>query len=51
MDPVERLYLDALMEDPAVPAHSLRPQLLAGARARRRPAAPTATWAEPYAGR
>ncbi|WP_188187293.1 maleylpyruvate isomerase family mycothiol-dependent enzyme [Nonomuraea sp. SYSU D8015] len=51
MDPVERLYLDALMEDPAVPAQSLRPQLLAGARARRRPAAPTAAWAEPYAGR
>ncbi|NRQ30500.1 maleylpyruvate isomerase family mycothiol-dependent enzyme [Nonomuraea sp. NN258] len=51
MEPVERLYLDALMEDPAVPAGSLRPQLLAGARARRRPAAPTATWAEPYAGR
>ncbi|MEO3885731.1 maleylpyruvate isomerase family mycothiol-dependent enzyme [Nonomuraea sp. B5E05] len=51
MDPVERLYLDALMADPAVPAHSLRPQLLAGARARRRPAAPTAAWAEPYAGR
>ncbi|MEU8395785.1 maleylpyruvate isomerase family mycothiol-dependent enzyme [Nonomuraea sp. NPDC048892] len=51
MDPVERLYLDAMMEDPAVPAHSLRPQLLSGARARRRPAAPTAAWAEPYAGR
>ncbi|SEG34017.1 Mycothiol maleylpyruvate isomerase N-terminal domain-containing protein [Nonomuraea solani] len=51
MDPVERLYMDAMMEDPAVPAHSLRPQLLAGARARRRPAAPTAVWAEPYAGR
>ncbi|MEO3869125.1 maleylpyruvate isomerase family mycothiol-dependent enzyme [Nonomuraea sp. B12E4] len=51
MDPVERLYLDAMMEDPAVPAHSLRPQLLAGARARRRPAAPTAAWAQPYAGR
>ncbi|GAA2204254.1 hypothetical protein GCM10009850_002600 [Nonomuraea monospora] len=51
MDPVERLYLDALMEDPEVPAGSLRPQLLAGARARRRPAAPTAAWAEPYAGR
>ncbi|MGW0806407.1 maleylpyruvate isomerase N-terminal domain-containing protein [Nonomuraea sp. NPDC002799] len=51
MDPVERLYLDAMMEDPEVPAHSLRPQLLAGARARRRPAAATAAWAEPYAGR
>ncbi|TMR92239.1 maleylpyruvate isomerase family mycothiol-dependent enzyme, partial [Nonomuraea basaltis] len=51
MDPVERLYLDAMMEDPAVPAGSLRPQLLAGARARRRPAAPTAAWAQPYAGR
>ncbi|MEV4169758.1 maleylpyruvate isomerase family mycothiol-dependent enzyme [Nonomuraea sp. NPDC049709] len=51
MDPVERLYLDAMMEDPAVPARSLRPQLLAGARARRRPAAPTAAWVEPYAGR
>ncbi|MGA4993412.1 maleylpyruvate isomerase family mycothiol-dependent enzyme [Nonomuraea bangladeshensis] len=51
MDPVERLYLDALMEEPAVPAHSLRPQLLAGARARRRPAAATASWAAPYAGR
>ncbi|WP_043633974.1 maleylpyruvate isomerase family mycothiol-dependent enzyme [Nonomuraea candida] len=51
MDPVERLYLDALMEDQEVPAHSLRPQLLAGARARRRPAAPTAAWAEPYAAR
>jgi uncharacterized protein (TIGR03083 family) len=51
MDPVERLYLDAIMEDPAVPARSLRPQLLAGARARRRPAAPTALWAQPYAGR
>ncbi|MET7327826.1 maleylpyruvate isomerase family mycothiol-dependent enzyme [Nonomuraea sp. NPDC005650] len=51
MDPVERLYLDAMMEDPEVPARSLRPQLLAGARARRRPAAPTAVWAEPYAGR
>ncbi|MFB4265003.1 maleylpyruvate isomerase family mycothiol-dependent enzyme [Nonomuraea sp. GTA35] len=51
MDPVERLYLDALMEDPEVPARSLRPQLLAGARARRRPAAPTAAWVEPYAGR
>ncbi|MFI7614850.1 maleylpyruvate isomerase family mycothiol-dependent enzyme [Nonomuraea terrae] len=51
MDPVERLYLDAMMEDAAVPAHSLRPQLLAGARARRRPAAPTADWAQPYAGR
>lgn len=51
MDPVERLYLDAMMEDPAVPARSLRPQLLAGARARRRPAAPTADWAAPYAGR
>ncbi|MET8868495.1 maleylpyruvate isomerase family mycothiol-dependent enzyme [Nonomuraea sp. NPDC004580] len=51
MDPVERLYLDAMMEDPAVPAHSLRPQLLAGARARRRPAAPTAGWAQPYAAR
>ncbi|GGO75143.1 maleylpyruvate isomerase family mycothiol-dependent enzyme [Nonomuraea cavernae] len=51
MEPVERLYLDALMEDPAVPGHSLRPQLLAGARARRRPAAPTAPWAEPFAGR
>ncbi|RSM97545.1 hypothetical protein DMB42_45705 [Nonomuraea sp. WAC 01424] len=51
MDPVERIYLDALMEDPAVPAGSLRPQLLAGARARRRPAVPTAEWARPYAGR
>jgi uncharacterized protein (TIGR03083 family) len=51
MEPVERLYLDALMEDPAVPERSLRPQLLAGARARRRPAAPTAAWAQPYAGR
>jgi uncharacterized protein (TIGR03083 family) len=51
MEPVERLYLDALMEDPAVPERSLRPQLLAGARARRRPAAPTAPWAQPYAGR
>ncbi|MGW2153489.1 maleylpyruvate isomerase family mycothiol-dependent enzyme [Nonomuraea sp. NPDC001699] len=51
MDPVERLFLDALMEDPAVPVGSLRPQLLAGARARRRPAAPTAGWARPYAGR
>ncbi|MDX3100741.1 maleylpyruvate isomerase N-terminal domain-containing protein [Nonomuraea angiospora] len=51
MDPVERLYLDAMMEDPQVPARSLRPQLLAGARARRRPAAPTAAWAQPYAGR
>ncbi|MFC4113578.1 maleylpyruvate isomerase family mycothiol-dependent enzyme [Nonomuraea zeae] len=51
MDAVERLYLDAMMEDPVVPAGSLRPQLLAGARARRRPAAPTAVWAEPYAGR
>ncbi|MEU0567514.1 maleylpyruvate isomerase family mycothiol-dependent enzyme [Nonomuraea sp. NPDC005983] len=51
MEPVERLYLDALMEDPAVPERSLRPQLLAGARARRRPAAPTAAWAEPYAAR
>ncbi|MBF8194617.1 maleylpyruvate isomerase family mycothiol-dependent enzyme, partial [Nonomuraea sp. K274] len=51
MDPVERLYLDAMMEDPAEPARSLRPQLLAGARARRRPAAPTADWAQPYAGR
>ncbi|HUR07996.1 MAG TPA: maleylpyruvate isomerase family mycothiol-dependent enzyme [Nonomuraea sp.] len=51
MEPVERLYLDALMEDPAVPERSLRPQLLAGARARRRPAAPTAPWVEPYAGR
>ncbi|MGN9844765.1 maleylpyruvate isomerase family mycothiol-dependent enzyme [Nonomuraea sp. H19] len=51
MNPVERLYLDAMMEDPAVPARSLRPQLLAGARARRRPAAPTASWAEPYAAR
>ncbi|WP_327091017.1 maleylpyruvate isomerase N-terminal domain-containing protein [Nonomuraea sp. NBC_01738] len=48
---MERLYLDALMEEPAVPERSLRPQLLAGARARRRPAAPTATWAEPYAAR
>jgi DNA-directed RNA polymerase specialized sigma24 family protein len=44
-------YLDALMTEPAVPEGSLRPQLLAGARARRRPAAPTAGWAEPYAGR
>ncbi|WP_219471605.1 maleylpyruvate isomerase family mycothiol-dependent enzyme [Nonomuraea rhizosphaerae] len=51
MEPVERLYLDALMEEPAVPERSLRPQLLAGARARRRPAAPTAAWAEPYASR
>ncbi|MEV0145645.1 MULTISPECIES: maleylpyruvate isomerase family mycothiol-dependent enzyme [unclassified Nonomuraea] len=51
MEPVDRLYLDALMEDAEVPAASLRPQLLAGARARRRPAAPTAGWAEPYAGR
>ncbi|MFI9560183.1 maleylpyruvate isomerase family mycothiol-dependent enzyme [Nonomuraea endophytica] len=51
MEPVERLYLDALMEEAAVPERSLRPQLLAGARARRRPAAPTAAWAEPYAGR
>ncbi|WP_433431115.1 maleylpyruvate isomerase family mycothiol-dependent enzyme [Nonomuraea sp. CA-141351] len=51
MDPVERLYLDAMMEDPEVPVRSSRPQLLAGARARRRPAAPTAPWAEPYAGR
>ncbi|MGP3913200.1 maleylpyruvate isomerase family mycothiol-dependent enzyme [Nonomuraea sp. 10N515B] len=51
MDPVERLYLDALMEEPVVPAGSVRPQLLAGARARRRPAAPTAVWAAPYAGR
>ncbi|MGP3956493.1 maleylpyruvate isomerase family mycothiol-dependent enzyme [Nonomuraea sp. 3N208] len=51
MDAVERLYLDALMEEPAVPAGSLRPQLLAGARARRRPAASTAVWVEPYAGR
>lgn len=51
MEPVERLYLDALMEEPAVPERSLRPQLLAGARARRRPAAATAGWAEPYAGR
>ncbi|GAA0912664.1 sigma factor [Nonomuraea longicatena] len=44
-------YLDAFMTEPAVPEGSLRPQLLAGARARRRPAAPTAGWAEPYAGR
>ncbi|MFI6496482.1 maleylpyruvate isomerase family mycothiol-dependent enzyme [Nonomuraea typhae] len=51
MEPVERLYLDALTEEAAVPERSLRPQLLAGARARRRPAAPTAPWAEPYAGR
>jgi uncharacterized protein (TIGR03083 family) len=51
MDPIERLYLDALMADPVAAAHSLRPQLLAGARARRRPAAPTAAWAAPYAGR
>jgi len=51
MDPLERLYLDALLEEPAEPKHSLRPQLLAGARARRRPAAPTTGWARPYAGR
>ncbi|MFI6322253.1 maleylpyruvate isomerase family mycothiol-dependent enzyme [Nonomuraea sp. NPDC050556] len=51
MDPVERLYLDALMEDPARPEGSVLTQLLAGARARRRPAASTASWAEPYAGR
>ncbi|MFI6595326.1 maleylpyruvate isomerase family mycothiol-dependent enzyme [Nonomuraea sp. NPDC050536] len=51
MEPVERLYLDALMEEPAVPERSLRPQLLAGARARRRPAAATAAWAQPYAAR
>ncbi|GAA3687564.1 hypothetical protein GCM10022224_060880 [Nonomuraea antimicrobica] len=51
MDAVERLYLDAMMEDPAAPGHSLRPQLLAGARARRRPAAATAAWAQPYAAR
>jgi uncharacterized protein (TIGR03083 family) len=52
MEPVERLYLDALMEGgDELPAPSLRPQLLAGARARRRPAAPTAPWAAPYAGR
>lgn len=51
MEPLERLYLDALLEEPAEPKGSLRPQLLAGARARRRPAAPTAPWAEPYAGR
>ena len=41
-------YIGALLEDPAEPKSSLRPQLLAGARARRRPAAPTAPWAEPY---
>lgn len=51
MDPVERLYLDALMEDSAQPERSVLTQLLAGARARRRPAAVTAPWAEPYAGR
>jgi uncharacterized protein (TIGR03083 family) len=51
MEPVERLYLDALMDYPAVPERSLRPQLLAGARAKRRPAESTAPWAEPYAGR
>ncbi|WP_336205739.1 maleylpyruvate isomerase family mycothiol-dependent enzyme [Nonomuraea sp. LPB2021202275-12-8] len=51
MDPLERLYLDALLDEPAEPKLSLRPQLLAGARARRRPAAPTADWARPYAGR
>ncbi|GAA3180021.1 maleylpyruvate isomerase family mycothiol-dependent enzyme [Nonomuraea roseoviolacea] len=51
MEPVDRLYLDALTEDAEAPAGSLRPQLLAGARARRRPAAPTAAWARPYAGR
>jgi len=51
MDPLERLYVDALLEDPEEPKRSLRPQLLAGARARRRPAAPTADWARPYAGR
>ncbi|NUW42723.1 maleylpyruvate isomerase family mycothiol-dependent enzyme [Nonomuraea rhodomycinica] len=51
MEPVDRLYLDALAADAEVPAGSLRPQLLAGARARRRPAAPTAAWARPYAGR
>ncbi|MFI6815189.1 maleylpyruvate isomerase family mycothiol-dependent enzyme [Nonomuraea sp. NPDC050328] len=51
MDPVERLYLDALTAEPAEPGRSLRPQLLAGARARRRPAERTAPWAEPFAGR
>ncbi|WP_049567071.1 maleylpyruvate isomerase family mycothiol-dependent enzyme [Nonomuraea sp. SBT364] len=51
MEPLERLYLDALLEDPVEPTGTLRPQLLAGARARRRPAAPTAPWAQPYAGR
>lgn len=51
MDPVGRLYLDAVAEDSPVPERSLRPQLLAGARARRRPAAATASWAAPYAGR
>lgn len=51
MDPVERLYLDALMEDSAQPERSVLTQLMAGARARRRPAAGTAAWAQPYAGR
>lgn len=51
MDPLERLYVDAMLDDPEEPKGSLRPQLLAGARARRRPAAPTADWARPYAGR
>ncbi|GAA5080149.1 uncharacterized protein (TIGR03083 family) [Thermocatellispora tengchongensis] len=50
-DPTGRLYLDALMEAGAVPEAPARSQLLAAARARRRPMAPGPEWAAPYAAR
>jgi uncharacterized protein (TIGR03083 family) len=51
MDPLERLYLDALAESAPRPRGSLRLTVLAGARASRRPVPRTTPWAAPYASR
>ncbi|GAA2581034.1 maleylpyruvate isomerase family mycothiol-dependent enzyme [Actinomadura fulvescens] len=51
MNPVERLYLDALEEGVERDERPSPGALLATARSRRRPATPTAAWAAPYAGR
>ncbi|MFI0446754.1 maleylpyruvate isomerase family mycothiol-dependent enzyme [Actinomadura sp. 6N118] len=51
MNPVERLYLDALEEGVERDERPSSGLLLTTARARRRPAATTVPWAAPYAGR
>ncbi|MFG2007239.1 maleylpyruvate isomerase family mycothiol-dependent enzyme [Spirillospora sp. NPDC048911] len=51
MNPVERLYLDALEEGAELGERPSPGPLLGIARSRRRPAAATAPWAAPYASR